>query len=109
MPATLYAVPASHPCATVEAALRHKALPYRRLDLPPPVHVPVQTALFGRRTVPGIRFVDGERVQGSRAFVRALDARVPSPALLPADPAAWGVAELPAELADLAFLQFAAR
>jgi hypothetical protein len=30
--ATLYAVPASHPCACVEHALRLKAILYRRVD-----------------------------------------------------------------------------
>jgi glutathione S-transferase len=38
-------------------------------------------ALFGGRTVPGIRFEDGERVQGSRAILRALEQRAPEPAL----------------------------
>ena len=37
--------------------------------------------LFGGRTVPGVRFEDGEKVQGSRAILRALEQRVASPPL----------------------------
>ena len=81
MPATLYAVPASHPCAAVERALQLKALPYERVDLVPMTHPLVMTARFGARTVPGLRFEDGERVQGSRAILRALERRVPDPPL----------------------------
>ena len=82
MPATLYAVPASHPCAAVERALQVKGLAYERVDLVPMTHPLVMTARFGARSVPGIRFEDGERVQGSRKIVRALEQRVPEPSLL---------------------------
>jgi glutathione S-transferase len=82
MPAKLYVVHGSHPCATVEKALELKGVPYKRVELPPPSQVVVMPRLFGRRTVPGIRFEDGEKVQGSRAILRALDRRVPEPALL---------------------------
>ncbi len=85
MPARLYAVPASHPCATVERAFGLKGVAYRRIDLVPPLHVPAQLLRFGRRTVPGVVFDDGERVSGSRPIVRALERRAPEPALLPAD------------------------
>jgi glutathione S-transferase len=37
--------------------------------------------IFGGRTVPGIRFEDGEKVQGSRAILRRLEERVPEPRL----------------------------
>jgi glutathione S-transferase len=104
MPAKLYVLPASHPCETVAAALRHKGVPYERVDLIPQVHRIPQTIRFGGRTVPAIVFEDGEKVQGSRAIIRALERRVPEPALLPgADPArrraieegeAWGDAVL---------------
>ena len=83
MPATLYAVPASHPCATVERALRHKALPYRRVDLVPMTHPPLMLTRFGARTVPAIRFEDGGSAQGSRTILRELERRVPDPPLLP--------------------------
>lgn len=81
--ALLFAVPASHPCAAVQAALRIKRIRHRRVDLPPVLHKPLMMAGFGRATVPGLRFADGERTVGSRAIVRALEARVPVPQLLP--------------------------
>jgi glutathione S-transferase len=80
----LYAVPASHPCAAVEAALRLKGLPYRRVDLPNGFHVVHQQVRFGRRTVP-VLVGDGIRVVGSRPSMRVLDALAPEPPLLPAD------------------------
>jgi glutathione S-transferase len=82
--ATLYAVPASHPCAAVEKALQLKGIDYRRIDLPPVAHKPVQKALFGRGTAPGL-VLDGRKLIGSREITRALEERVPSPPLLPAD------------------------
>jgi glutathione S-transferase len=82
--ATLYAVPASHPCAAVEKALQLKGVEYRRIDIPPVAHKPVQKALFGRGTVPGLR-LDGRKLIGSREIMRALDDAVPEPPLLPAD------------------------
>lgn len=89
MPARLYVVPASHPCATVIAALEAKGVAYDRVDLLPVLHRAVQKVRFGGAgTVPGIVFEDGEKVMGSRAIVRALERRVPEPALLPADPEA---------------------
>jgi len=82
--ATLYAVPASHPCAAVEKALQLKGVEYRRIDIPPVAHKVVQRALFGRGTVPGL-MLDGEKIIGSREIMRALEERVPEPPLLPAD------------------------
>jgi glutathione S-transferase len=82
--AVLYAFPASHPCATVERALQLKAVPYRRVELIPGVHRLQQRARFGRRSVPAIVFADGARAIGSRTILRALDERVPAPALMPA-------------------------
>ena len=84
MAATLYAVPASHPCAAVEKALQLKGVEYRRVDIPPVAHKPVQKALFGRGTVPGL-VLDGKKIIGSREIMRALDEHVPEPPLLPAD------------------------
>jgi glutathione S-transferase len=86
VPAKLYVIPASHPCACVEAALALKGIEYDRVDLVPVASRLVQQARFGGRTVPGLRFEDGERVLGSRPIVRALEARVPFPRLLPRDP-----------------------
>jgi glutathione S-transferase len=82
--ATLYAVPASHPCAAVERALILKGIGYRRVDLPPVAHKVVQRARFGGGTVPGVE-LDGRRILGSRAIVRALDERAPEPRLVPED------------------------
>jgi glutathione S-transferase len=82
--ATLYAVPASHPCACVERALQLKAIEYRRIDLPPVAHKAVQKAMFGGGTVPGL-VLDGRKVLGSLRIIRALEAKVPEPRLLPAD------------------------
>ena len=84
MAATLYAVPASHPCAAVEKALQLKGIEYRRVDIPPVAHKAVQKALFGRGTVPGLR-LDGRKIIGSREIMRALEDAVPEPPLLPAD------------------------
>jgi glutathione S-transferase len=81
--ATLYAVPASHPCACVERALQLKAIEYRRVDLPPVAHKPIQKLLFGGSTVPGLN-LDGKRILGSRRIVRALEDKVADPPLLPA-------------------------
>src|SRR3954469_2172075 len=81
---TLYVVPASHPCAAVELALKRKGLAYRRVDLPPVLHAVHQRLAFGRRTVPGLRLDTGEKVVGSRAIMRVLDGLEPEPPLLPA-------------------------
>jgi glutathione S-transferase len=81
MPARLYVVHGSHPCATVQKALELKDIPYKNVELLAASQPLVMKALFGQRTVPGIRFEDGEKVHGSRAIVRALEQRVPEPAL----------------------------
>jgi glutathione S-transferase len=83
--AVLYASPASHPCAVVERALQLKGVDYRRVDQIPMLHRLLQRGRFGIWTVPGVVFDDGVRVGGSRPILRALDARVPEPALLPAE------------------------
>jgi glutathione S-transferase len=84
-PAKLYAIPASHPCAAVEAALRIKGVDYERVELIPVAAKLVQWRRFGAPTVPGVVFGDGERVVGSRRIVRALEHRAPEPHLLPLD------------------------
>jgi glutathione S-transferase len=87
MSAKLFVVHGSHPCATVMRALELKGVEYRLVELPPAAHAAVVRALFDRRTVPAIRFADGEKLSGSRAILRRLDERVPHPPLLPKDPA----------------------
>jgi glutathione S-transferase len=84
MPAVLYAIPASHPCAAIERALQLKDVPYRRVELIPVVSRPLMRARFGSAHVPAVRFDDGTTVSGSRAIVRALEERAPQPPLLPA-------------------------
>src|SRR3954454_10433992 len=81
MPARLFLVHGSHPCAPVERAFALKGVPLKRVEIPAAAQPLVLRPLFGRRTVPGVRFADGEKVQGSRAILRALEARVPTPAL----------------------------
>jgi glutathione S-transferase len=81
MSARLFVVHGSHPCATVEKALELKGIDHRRVELPAATQPLVMTPLFGGRTVPGIRFDDGTKIQGSRAILRELERRVPEPAL----------------------------
>jgi glutathione S-transferase len=82
----LYVVHGSHPCATIEKVLELKGMPYKKVEWMPPTHVVAQRLLFGGRTVPSIRFADGEKVIGSRAITQDIEERVPEPALLPSDP-----------------------
>ncbi len=82
MTATLYSQPGSHPVAAVEVALKLKSIDYRRIDLLPMSQVLIGPLRYGGTTVPGLR-IDGERLVGSRAILRRLDALVPEPALLP--------------------------
>jgi glutathione S-transferase len=81
MSARLYVVHGSHPCDTVAKALELKGIPYKRVELPPPSHALLMRPLFGGRTVPGIKFEDGTKVQGSTKILRELERRVPDPPL----------------------------
>jgi glutathione S-transferase len=115
----LYVLPASHPCAAVEAALKHKGIDYRRVDLLPLVPLIVGPLRWGGNTVPGMQ-VNGERLLGSRTIMRRLDELEPEPALLPADASArenvleaerWGdevFQSVPRRIIDAAFLRNAA-
>jgi glutathione S-transferase len=89
---TLYVMPGSHPCETVEAALRLKGLEYDRVDLLPGISPFHQLLRFGRRTVPGLR-VDSYKVVGSPLILRTLDGLAHDPPLYPADPAARAAVE----------------
>lgn len=113
----LYALPGSHPCAAVEAALRLKSIAYKRVDLLPSSEVLVGPLLWGGKTVPGMR-IDGERLLGSRTIMRRLDTLAPQPPLLPApgDPAyarvleaeRWGddvFQSVPRRLIDVSFMR----
>jgi glutathione S-transferase len=81
MPTRLFMVHGSHPCATVEKAFELKGVPFKRVELVASTQPLVMKLLFGERTVPGVKFDDGVKVQGSRAILRALEDRVPTPPL----------------------------
>ncbi len=113
----LYALPGSHPCAAVEAALQLKSMAYKRVDLLPTGEVLLGPLLYGGRTVPGMR-IDGERLVGSRRIMRRLDVLAPEPPLLPApgtpdyarvlEAERWGdevLQSVPRRLIDAAFLR----
>jgi glutathione S-transferase len=86
MPAKLYVVYGSHPCATVQRALDMKGVPYNAVELLPPMHAALQRLRFGTRTVPGLTLESGEKISGSRAILRRLEELAPEPALFPAEP-----------------------
>src|SRR3954447_14207065 len=81
---TLHALPPSHPCMTVDAALRLKGLEFERIDLAPGTHNEEMEKLYGegQRTVPGL-LVDDEPVHGSREILARLEQLAPEPALFP--------------------------
>jgi glutathione S-transferase len=82
--ARLYVVAASHPCHAVARALTIKGIAYKRVELPPPLHKPLQRMRFGQGTVPGLK-IDGERVVGSGRIMQRLDELAPEPPLYPRD------------------------
>jgi glutathione S-transferase len=90
----LYVVPGSNPSMSARLALEYKGLHYERVDLIPTVHMAfLRLAGFPARTVPAVR-IDGRRVQGSLAVVRALEELRPEPPLFPRDPdGRWRVEE----------------
>jgi glutathione S-transferase len=81
----LYSVPASHPAAAVEAALKLKSIDYKRVDLPNLSQRLFVRILAKGGTVPAIK-LDGEAVSGSRPIMRRLDELKPDPALFPTEP-----------------------
>jgi len=117
MTAKLYVLPASHPCAAVEAALRLKGIAFDRVDLPPMSQMLVGPLRYGGTTVPGMR-IDGEQLVGSRTIMRRLDELQPDPPLLPPPGDAryarvleaerWGdevLQPVPRRIIDVAFLR----
>ncbi len=96
---TLHALPPSHPCMTVAAALGLKGLDYERVDLSPGEHVERMQEIYGEghSTVPGL-LVDGEPVHGSRAILARLEEIAPEPVLYPSEEVReaerWGDEEL---------------
>ncbi len=96
----LHALPPSHPCMTVEAAIRLKGLPYERVDLPMSGEHPQRMAEIygdGNTTVPGM-LIDGEPVHGSRPILARLEELAPQPRLYPSEEVReaerWGDEEL---------------
>ena len=92
----------SHPCATVEAALKLKGLDFERVELQPGPHVERMAEIYGadRTTVPGV-LIDDEPVHGSNAILERLEEIAPEPTLFPgalgekvAEAMRWGDAEL---------------
>jgi glutathione S-transferase len=104
---TLYVIPGSHPCRSGILMLKHKRIPFRRVDvitLTHPLAVRLhgfrsdrETRVAGKRrplplrmgdllgTVPALA-ADGERVMTNHDIARFLDDRHPEPPLFPADP-----------------------
>src|SRR5580700_1737702 len=78
----LYVLPASHPCAAVEAAMRLKGIAFDRVDLLPITPILIGPLRYGGTTVPGMR-INGEKLVGSRPIMRRLDELAPEPPLLP--------------------------
>jgi glutathione S-transferase len=112
----LYVLPGSHPCAAVEAALKLKAIDYKRVDMLPLSQMLIGRLRYGGGTAPGMR-LDGKRLVGSCTIMRKLDEIVPDPSLLPSDPDArervleaerWGnevFQAVPRRVIDVAFLR----
>ena len=85
-PLTLYFFDASHACVCAQLMLDHKGLEYTPKRVPPVLHVfALKAKRFPGRTVPAL-LVGDERVQGTRAISRRLDALKPDPPLFPRDP-----------------------
>jgi glutathione S-transferase len=82
----LHLLPPSHPCLTVEAALRLKGLDFERVELRAGAHPDEMERLYGEghRTVPGL-MIGEEAVHGSNAILERLEQLAPSPTLFPAD------------------------
>jgi glutathione S-transferase len=98
---TLHAVPPSHPCMTVAAALEYKGLDFERVDLPMTERLEQMEEIYGEgnSTVPGA-LIEGEPVHGSRAILARLEQLQPQPSLYPSqevrEAERWGDQELQA-------------
>lgn len=95
----LYAIPGSHPCRAVEAALDAKGLEYERVDMLPGLSPLHQLATFGKRTVPAMK-IGGDKVVGSRLIMHTLDGMAPEPPLYPSDPLQRAAVERAEQWAD---------
>jgi glutathione S-transferase len=83
---TLHALPPSHPCMTVAAALQLKGLEFDRVDLAAGPHVEQMQEIYGEghSTVPGL-MIDDEPVHGSRTILARLEEIEPEPVLYPSE------------------------
>jgi glutathione S-transferase len=89
MTATLYGLPGSHAVMAGELMLRHKRMPYRRVNFPPGMHRGLVRMLgFRGGRVPAVIFDGGRRAQGTRELPRMLDEMIPERRLAPEDPRA---------------------
>jgi glutathione S-transferase len=109
MPARLYVVHGSHPCVAVARAMDMKAVPYKVVELLPPMHAALQRVRFGARTVPGLVLESGEKISGSRAIMRRLEELAPQPPLFPADASAREDVERAEEWGDQVWQPLARR
>ncbi|HEX6020975.1 MAG TPA: glutathione S-transferase N-terminal domain-containing protein [Solirubrobacter sp.] len=96
MHAKLIGTVGSHPCISAELMLRHKGIPYSRVDLPNITHKAILPLLRYRGTTVPVMNLDGRRISGTMKIARALEAAKPDPPMFPADEAdeAWADAEL---------------
>jgi glutathione S-transferase len=85
MPARLVGVVGSHPVVSAELMLRHKGIPYTRMDLPNMTHRVLLPLLRYRGTTVPVMTLDGRRISGTMRIARALDALRPDPPLFPAE------------------------
>ena len=82
----LYGFVLSHPVTTVRLALARKGIDFEQVNLTVGLHAAqLRTLGFSRGTVPAIK-LDGQKIQGSREIIRALEEMQPEPRLFPADP-----------------------
>jgi glutathione S-transferase len=84
MHAKLIGVAGSHPVVSAELMLRHKGVPYERLDLPNITHrVILPLMRYRDHTVP-VMNLDGRRISGTMKIARALEALKPDPPMIAA-------------------------
>ncbi|HEX2102350.1 MAG TPA: glutathione S-transferase family protein [Solirubrobacteraceae bacterium] len=105
----LFVVHGSRPCAAVQRALELKGLRFRVIELPPPLHAPIQRVRFGSSTLPAIVLDDGEKLSGSMAILRRLEELAPEPPLFPPDGDARALVERAEEWGDEVYQPLARR
>jgi len=83
---TLHALPPSHPCKAVGAALDYKGIEYEWVDLPYGKHNEMIEELYGegKTRVPGLTVGD-ERIHGSTEIFKRLEELAPEKPLYPDD------------------------